>query len=97
MASSAARLPLPALFALLGVLLPGESEVGAAFGPAPAIWAAPSARCRGGDPLRAAWGQVIPTEVTIYGKLGLEPPFESQLPWVRMQTLHSLEVWPQVI
>lgn len=97
MASSAARLPLPALFALLGALLPGESEDGAALGPAPEIWAAPSARCGGGDRLRAAWRQVIPTEVAIYGKLGLEPPFESQLPWVRIQTLHPLDGWSQAI
>lgn len=80
MASSAARLPLPALFALLGALLPGESEDGAALGPAPEIWAAPRRGVGPGTGSGLPGGEVIPTEVGIYGKLGLEPPFESQLP-----------------
>lgn len=44
MASSIARLLLPVFLALLGALLPGESEVEAAIGSVPAIWAAPSAK-----------------------------------------------------
>lgn len=54
MAPGPARPALPALLALIGALLPGESGVGAAVAPTPGIQAAPCRHWE--DRLPASWG-----------------------------------------